>query len=76
MKHHLRITLPNDILRELLQSARACEVSVEELILDMLEDHLEDCRKTRGTSYARRRPPESGTEPLIAGKIVDNTKRV
>lgn len=63
MRYNLPIVLPNDILLELLRSARAYHVSVEELILDMIEDYLEDCRKTPGSATFAKEPPEPKTCP-------------
>ena len=63
MRYHLPIVLPNNILLELLRSARAYNVSVEELILDMVEDYLEDCRKTPGSVTLAKEPPQPGSWP-------------
>ncbi len=61
MRYHLPIALPNDILLELLRGARENKVTMEELILDMMEDYLEDCRKTPESATFAQEPPEPGT---------------
>ncbi len=70
MKYHLPVSIPNDILLELLRSARAHRVSVEELILGMLEDYLEGSQ-TRGqpevqkTTNVRSRPRRNLRPPRM-----------
>ena len=63
MRYHLPIVLPNNILLELLRGARAYNVSVEELILDMIEDYLEGCRKTPRSVTSAKEPPQPGSWP-------------
>ena len=63
VRYHLPIVLPNDILLELLRSARVYNVSVEELLLDMIEDYLEDCRKTPRSATLAKEPPEPRSRP-------------
>ena len=63
MRYHLPIVLPNDILLELPRGARAYNVSVEELILDTIEDYLEDCRKTPRSATFAKEPPQPGSWP-------------
>jgi len=63
VRYHLPIVLPNNILLELLRSARAYNVSVEELILDMIEDYLEGCRNSPGSVTFAKEPPQPGSWP-------------
>ncbi len=63
MRYQLPIALPKDILLELLRSARANKVTMEELILAMMEDYLEDCRKTPESAPCAQEPPEPRTGP-------------
>jgi hypothetical protein len=63
VRYHLPIVLPNNILLELLRGARAYNVSVEELILDMIEDYLEDCRNSPGSVTFAKEPPAPGSRP-------------
>ena len=44
---YLSILLPNDAVPELLRAARKRNMSVELLILEMLEGYLEDSAKAR-----------------------------
>ncbi len=63
MRYHLPKALPNDILLELLRGARENKVTMEELILDMMEDYLEDCRNTPESAPCAEEPPEPGAGP-------------
>jgi len=58
VRYPLPIVLPNDVLPELLRSARAYGITVEELILTMIEDYLEDCRRTPKSATFGKEPPK------------------
>ena len=63
MRYPLPIVLPNDVLPELLRSARAYGITVEELILTMIEDYLEDCRRNPKSATFGKEPPKSAPGP-------------
>ena len=47
MRYLLPIAIPKDVFLELLRAARKRNMSVELLILEMLEGYLEDSAKAR-----------------------------